>query len=114
MRTLIKLASVAACLAAAVTALPAAAQVRVGVQVGAPVYVQPQAYYAAPVVPYGPPRVVQQGYFDSRYDHRERGRYEGDWRRRQWLRHEEMRREEWRRQQWRREHWRQERAWGER
>lgn len=103
----------AAALAIAATAasLPAtAADVRVGINVGAPVYAQPRAYYGpAPVVRYGPPRVISPGYYGARYDYR--ARRDAEWRHREWLRHEQLRREEWRRQQWRREHWRNDRGW---
>jgi hypothetical protein len=89
-------------------AVPAAAQVRVGVHVGAPVYAQPYAprgYYApAPAYVYGSPRVYQRGYYGSRYD--VRARRDAEWRHREWLR-----REQWRREQWRREHWRDDRGW---
>lgn len=93
--------------AAAAASLPAAAQVRVGVQVGAPVLARPYANAPAPVY-YGAPRVYQQGYYDSRYD--VRGRHEG-WRQREWQRREYLRREEWRRAQWHREHGRHDGGW---
>jgi hypothetical protein len=81
--------------------LPAsAAQVRVGVNFGAPaVYAQP-----APAYYYGAPRVVRARYYDNRYDLR--ARRDAEWRHREWLR-----REQWRREQYRREHWRHERHW---
>ena len=105
MKTYLKLLAAGALALAA--ALPASAQVRVGVRIGepAPVYVRqaPPAYY------YGAPHVVHRGYYDSRYD--VRARRHDEWRRREWLRREEWRREEWRRQQWRHEHRRHDRGW---
>jgi hypothetical protein len=83
-------------------ALPAAAEVRVGIYASSPgayyppVVHAPRGYVAAPVY-YAP-------------DYRYRGRHgwearrEAQWRREQWLRREEWRREQWRREQWRRDH----------
>jgi hypothetical protein len=86
-------------------ALPASAQVRVGIYASSP-----GAYYP-PVVQ--PPRgyVAAPGYYGDRYygDHWRarqewRARREAEWRRAEWLRREEWRREQWRRDQWRRDH----------
>lgn len=103
LKALTALALAATAVTAAVPA--AAADVRVGVNLGGPVYAQPYA----PRAYYGAPRVYRESYYGNGYDLR--SRREAEWRRREWLRHEEMRREEWRRQQWRHEHRRNDRGW---
>lgn len=104
MNTFLKALTASAIVAAATVATPAFAEVRVGVNIGAPVYAQPYA----PRAYYGAPRVVNRGYYDSRYD--VRASRAAEWRHREWQRREHLRREEWRREQWRREHWRNDRG----
>jgi hypothetical protein len=88
-------------------ALPAAAEVRVGIHVSSP-----GAYYP-PVVQAPRGYVAVPGYYDEprhgaghswRARQEWRARREAEWRRAEWLRREEWRREQWRREQWRRDH----------
>jgi hypothetical protein len=90
-------------------ALPASAEVRVGIYASTPgvyyppVVEAPRGYVAVPDYYYG------DRYYgvDPRWRERQewRMRREAEWRRAEWLRREEWRREQWRHEQWRRERW---------
>ncbi|MDL2354907.1 MAG: hypothetical protein QFF03_06595 [Pseudomonadota bacterium] len=79
-------------------ALPAAAQVRVGIYAGAP------APYYVPGAQVRPRFVAGPGYAVQPPMYIDSGRH-ARWREEQWRRAEWQRREEWRRHQWRRDHW---------
>jgi hypothetical protein len=90
-------------------ALPASAEVRVGI-----VASSPGAYYP-PMVEAPRGYAPAPAYYGDRYDRADhrwrarqewRARREAEWRRAEWLRREEWRREHWRREQWRRDQWR--------
>lgn len=89
---------------AVAVALPASAEVRVGIYANSPgayyppVVQAPRGYYAPAPAYYG-----DRYYGDHNWRVRQewRARREAEWRRAEWLR-----REEWRREHWRRDHWR--------